>query len=31
MIKYKWLPYENIEDFANFIGQSVLNKLQNPS
>lgn len=23
--------YENIEDFANFIGKSVLNKLQNPS
>ena len=23
--------YENIEDFASFIGKSVLNKLQNPS
>jgi hypothetical protein len=23
--------YENIEDFANFIGKSVLNKLQKPS
>ncbi len=22
--------YENIEDFANFIGKSVLKKLQNP-
>jgi predicted Fe-S protein YdhL (DUF1289 family) len=23
--------YENIEEFADFIGKSVLNKLQNPS
>ena len=23
--------YENHEDFANFIGKSILNKLQNPS
>jgi hypothetical protein len=25
------MEYENFEDFANFIGKSVLNKLQNPS
>lgn len=23
--------YENIEEFSNFIGKSILNKLQNPS
>lgn len=23
--------YENIEDFANFVGRAVLSKLQNPS
>ena len=25
------MEYENVEDYANFIGTSVLNKLQNPS
>ncbi|MDD2660866.1 MAG: DUF1289 domain-containing protein [Methylococcales bacterium] len=25
------MGYENIEDFSNFIGQSLLKKLQNPS
>jgi hypothetical protein len=25
------MEFENFEDFANFIGKSVLNKLQNPS
>ena len=25
------MEYENFEDFANFIGKSVLNKLQNPA
>ncbi len=25
------MEYENVEDFASFIGKSVLNKLQNPS
>ncbi len=25
------MNYDNIEDFSNFIGQSVLKKLQNPS
>ena len=25
------MEYENVEDFANFIGKSILNKLQNPS
>lgn len=24
------MNYENIEDFSNFIGQSILKKLQNP-